>query len=265
MIKLFRKIRKNLLVESKTGDYFKYAIGEIILVVIGILIALQINNWNNQRLLRNKEEKLLEQVKIEVNSLLGDIKVDIKILELGVNSHLRILETITNDAAYDNKMCFDFHWLIKDEYVYPIRAAYDALKEEGLDLVQNDSIKELLQGTYEYVLPRISKETAFYPDLEVFYQNYYHKNFKPNTDTTLVFKQDFEDFKLQYPYTSEINGKEIKELIGYVPINFEDLKQDTEFQVLLRQSWQYRTFKLSRYTNAKYIIEDLITAIENEF
>lgn len=49
MIKFFRKIRKNFLSEGKTGKYFKYAIGEIILVVIGILIALQINNWNENR------------------------------------------------------------------------------------------------------------------------------------------------------------------------------------------------------------------------
>ena len=46
MIKFFRKIRQNLLSEGKTAKYLKYAIGEIILVVIGILIALQINNWN---------------------------------------------------------------------------------------------------------------------------------------------------------------------------------------------------------------------------
>ena len=49
MIKFFRKIRQNLLIENKTGKYFKYAVGEIILVVIGILIALQINNWNENR------------------------------------------------------------------------------------------------------------------------------------------------------------------------------------------------------------------------
>ncbi|MBF8151579.1 hypothetical protein ITJ86_16885 [Winogradskyella sp. F6397] len=49
MIKFFRKIRQNLLMENKTEKYFKYAIGEIVLVVIGILIALQINNWNENR------------------------------------------------------------------------------------------------------------------------------------------------------------------------------------------------------------------------
>lgn len=46
MIKFFKKIRQNLLNKGKTNKYFKYAIGEIVLVVIGILIALQINNWN---------------------------------------------------------------------------------------------------------------------------------------------------------------------------------------------------------------------------
>ena len=49
MIKFFRKIRQNLLSEGKTVKYFKYAIGEIVLVVIGILIALQINNSNENR------------------------------------------------------------------------------------------------------------------------------------------------------------------------------------------------------------------------
>ena len=47
MIQFFRRIRQNLLSEGKTGKYLTYALGEIILVVIGILIALQINTWND--------------------------------------------------------------------------------------------------------------------------------------------------------------------------------------------------------------------------
>ncbi|WP_282136012.1 DUF6090 family protein [Seonamhaeicola maritimus] len=62
MIKFFRKIRQNLLSDGKTGKYFKYAIGEIVLVVIGILIALQINNWKNYNLDRISERDYLNRI-----------------------------------------------------------------------------------------------------------------------------------------------------------------------------------------------------------
>jgi hypothetical protein len=68
MIKLFRNIRKNLLNEGKTTKYFKYAIGEIILVVIGILIALWINNWNNNRLANYQTADLLKSIKEDLVS-----------------------------------------------------------------------------------------------------------------------------------------------------------------------------------------------------
>ena len=74
MIKFFRKIRQNLLSEGKTGKYFKYAIGEIILVVIGILIALQINNLNENR--KNKEQEI-----VLLKGLSSDLELDIKQLE----------------------------------------------------------------------------------------------------------------------------------------------------------------------------------------
>ncbi len=67
MIKFFRKVRYNLMEQNKTGKYFKYAIGEIVLVVIGILIALQINTWNNAEIDSQKEKEYL-------NNILEDIK-----------------------------------------------------------------------------------------------------------------------------------------------------------------------------------------------
>ena len=58
--KIFRKIRYDLMEINKTGKYFKYAIGEIILVVIGILLALQINNWN-EKTKQDKEALLIKE------------------------------------------------------------------------------------------------------------------------------------------------------------------------------------------------------------
>ncbi len=67
MIKLFRNIRQNLINEGKTTKYLKYAIGEIILVVIGILIALQINNWNENNKLENKKQDYYLQLLDDLN------------------------------------------------------------------------------------------------------------------------------------------------------------------------------------------------------
>ena len=82
MIKFFRQIRQNLIMENKTGKpaampstgkpavrYLKYAIGEIVLVVIGILIALQINNWNEGR-------KQSLSTKISIRSIISDLQKD---------------------------------------------------------------------------------------------------------------------------------------------------------------------------------------------
>ena len=66
MISYFRRIRRTLMEEKRTGKYLKYAVGEIFLVVIGILIALQINNWNNQRLDRVEEKKIYQNIKQQV-------------------------------------------------------------------------------------------------------------------------------------------------------------------------------------------------------
>ena len=62
MIPFFRKIRKKMADDNKPLKYMRYAIGEIILVVVGILIALQINNWNEN----NKEQ---QKVRVHLNSL----------------------------------------------------------------------------------------------------------------------------------------------------------------------------------------------------
>ncbi|WP_199287194.1 DUF6090 family protein [Robertkochia marina] len=92
MIKFFRKIRQNLLAEGKTGKYLKYAVGEIVLVVIGILIALQINNWNENRKEFRKSKVLLEEFKrdlardtVESNYVTGKLARRINIESWALN------------------------------------------------------------------------------------------------------------------------------------------------------------------------------------
>tara|TARA_R110001632_G_scaffold232735_1_gene374409 strand:- start:1565 stop:2317 length:753 start_codon:yes stop_codon:yes gene_type:complete len=96
MIKFFRKIRQQLLMENKNSRYFKYAIGEIILVVIGILIALQVSNWNQQRLetknLYSYYKKIVEELEQEVLITNWQIK-NIDSLRIMQKRVLEILKT----------------------------------------------------------------------------------------------------------------------------------------------------------------------------
>ena len=102
MIKFFRHIRKNLLNEGKTSKYFKYAIGEIILVVIGILIALQINNWNElrkyDRLKDNYLERLISDIKkdtININYVVSEIEKN----QICISQIIKSLNSESDDAV----------------------------------------------------------------------------------------------------------------------------------------------------------------------
>ncbi|NKI30949.1 DUF6090 family protein [Croceivirga thetidis] len=74
MIKLFRKIRQKLLSENKFSKYLLYAVGEIVLVVIGILIALQINNWNEGKKEAESQQKLFANLKIDFENRLSELE-----------------------------------------------------------------------------------------------------------------------------------------------------------------------------------------------
>ena len=97
MIKFFRKIRQNLLMENKTGKYFKYALGEIILVVIGILIALQVNNWNEGEKLRKTQNAYLKQLATDVDSMNFQYKGIVRFNEMNL--------TIARNAFTALKAC----------------------------------------------------------------------------------------------------------------------------------------------------------------
>ena len=101
MIKFFRKIRQNLLFEGKTGKYLKYAIGEIVLVIIGILIALSINNWNTNRILKSEEQNLLKDLRAEVKSNIESLAIAIDEHEKSYNAAQEFKSLFQDREAFD--------------------------------------------------------------------------------------------------------------------------------------------------------------------
>ena len=133
--------------KNKTGKYFKYAIGEIILVVIGILIALQINNWNEER----KRESLKD---IYIESLISELKTNIEFLTIGIKSAENDLKESKSFSSRLSSPKATLDTLIKiARYEFnPItgdlndlnRNTYDALVSTGnIDLLNSELTKKL--------------------------------------------------------------------------------------------------------------------------
>jgi hypothetical protein len=146
MIKFFRKIRYDLMGKNKTGKYFKYAIGEIVLVVIGILIALNINTWNNNRIERIKERNLLDN--LHEDFLLNKALLDsVKVVHL---NHLKIYNKIKSYFPVENYITFnDTISKYENNITYltfdPNSGTVNSVLNSGnLNIIQNDTLQRYL-------------------------------------------------------------------------------------------------------------------------
>lgn len=99
MIKFFRKIRQNLLSEGKIGQYLKYAIGEIVLVVIGILIALSINNWNENRKLKQLKKEYLYSLKRDLTANLTLLNEALLYAENDIKTNTALANRLSSSKA----------------------------------------------------------------------------------------------------------------------------------------------------------------------
>lgn len=86
MIKFFRNIRQKLLSEGKTEKYLKYALGEIVLVVVGILIALSLNNWNQNVTYKNELKQTVKEIRSDLNKDILFLREEIKFSEAFINN-----------------------------------------------------------------------------------------------------------------------------------------------------------------------------------
>ena len=146
MIPFFRKIRFNLMEKNKTVKYLKYAIGEIILVVIGILIALSINNWNEQR--KNQDD-----VHLSLFQILNDLKQEELLLQEHNLLSKKTIDYLTNISKSNyNAVHLDSLLIYLDNYFSFLKNnnAYSGLKETGkFSNINNPLLKANIASYYE--------------------------------------------------------------------------------------------------------------------
>ena len=164
MIKIFRKIRQKFLDKNNIGKYIFYAIGEILLVVIGILIALQVNNWNQKKIETKKEAFHLENILANLQDDLDNQiipcmqKTERQIDGFNLlNTGLYENDNISNDSI--RKLFFQFlaQWDLVLNTV-----AFENLKSTGMDVISNDSIKIALLTLYGHNYEHVKNLQEYY-------------------------------------------------------------------------------------------------------
>ena len=150
MIRFFRKIRQKMQTENKFSKYLLYAIGEIILLVFGILIALQINDANTQRVNEQLEINYLSAIRNNINEDIHDLEQRIIKDSLHLNSYTQLIKAFTSDSIKSNEseLKFIIHNSAIINYFNPQNTVFDEMKFSGkLNLIQLDSLR---YGILEY-------------------------------------------------------------------------------------------------------------------
>ena len=184
MINFFRKIRQKMLTENKFSRYLLYAIGEIVLVVIGILIALQINNWNQNKI----DNKALKGY---LTSISNNIKEDIEKIESikqkRANAMTRVPYLIgrIGNLDYLEKAHIKFssetmNTLSKIEYLITDESGFESMKNSVyLSKLQGKDLENLIYKYYNLVQETAKKENDYNEDLKTSLNNFHedlHEN-----------------------------------------------------------------------------------------
>ncbi|MCO5726079.1 DUF6090 family protein [Robiginitalea marina] len=145
MFRFFRKLRQNLLAQNRVTRYLLYAVGEIVLVVIGILIALQVDTWNQWRKEREMEQMVLKQLRDDYRANLVQLDQKIRMREAIIEASLDILRAMDHpEGASRDSLISNMAILLIDPTFDPIENDFSS--NGDLRLITNQKLKRLLSN-----------------------------------------------------------------------------------------------------------------------
>ncbi len=226
-----------MLTENKFSKYLIYAIGEIVLVVIGILIALQINNWNEVRKFKNLEIVTLIEIQKGLNQALKENERAEKANMKTIESYKILLEHFDKKIPYSESLNTKFRLLLgwqEPDFSY---SGFEIFKSRGPDLISNDSIKIKLLEIYEEKIQFLVND---HNKTEWDYNN---------TVMTPFYTDNFE------------SGTE-----GFtaIPNDYMKLMNDQQFKNKLTYLMAIRSYGVAYSKKLSILIKDLINDISKE-
>jgi len=233
--------------QNKTSKYFKYAIGEIVLVVVGILIALSINNWNEYKKERRQEQKvlteLLSSLKNNYNRMVSD---SLNRSSWNKSSDIVIYFCETG-LEYSDTLNIHFQHARKPGTNLSLSfAGYEGLKNVGYDIITSDSIRKSIVELFELTHKSLLEEMEYF------------ESFQPDRQSHIdrLFSYDDDKFSLENPFDVPI-----------IPNNLNKLREDPIYLPLIKSvKVQRNIISVLLYNNlkeTKKVLEMLEQKLEN--
>ena len=244
MLRFFRQLRLKLLTEKNIHRYLIYALGEIILVVLGILIAIQIDGMNEARKLREYEVDILREINIGLKNTRAEVLKAIEEDQRWRACNFKILEYLDQKKPYDPSLdqCFGcYYW---SSTVQLTTSAYDELKVRGLELISNPELRRELTDMFDNRFDVLKSEVEVW-DSELL--------------NSTIYPLHTRLFRKYYPESWQVFEDEFAR-----PIDYEGLYTNEHYKNLLAEIISLRNYSIVINQALEQDLEHLIKSIDKE-
>ncbi len=243
MLRIFRQLRQRLLTDNKFSKYLLYAIGEILLVVIGILIALQVNNWNETQKSRRELTNIIRNIAADIKEDVRHIKFQMEFL----NKENRRIKSFLNHQDYSGFTSDSLEQALETFYTQVTWRTNNFDRLVSSDITEYGKYVEVMKGIKEYYelgIPRIKDFEAVL------------KNAVLESDQFWRFEQNFYEFDYQeglHSIQSNEEGRLILNTLLKSPIP----------RNILKINYRQNKNLVSRYNRFTNGLNELVKEIED--
>lgn len=244
MLRFLRQVRQRLLTENRVSKYLLYALGEIVLIVLGILIALFLNNINADKQARKTEIELLKELQSNLSSNIQILERTLKTEYEYLHYNEMILEYLDHRKPYDEGLDPAFGVYFWTVTTNPVMGGYEFLKSKGIDLISSDSLRKKISFIFDNEFSILKNENEVWSN-----------NLQQNISYPYHVKH-FRRYDLAEADTSQIERAR--------PFDYNALLEDEEFKSINAEIISNRKWNINSLENLIREIKGLIAQIEAE-
>ncbi|MGB5172348.1 MAG: DUF6090 family protein [Eudoraea sp.] len=199
MINFFRRMRQQLLAQNKVSKYLLYALGEILLVVVGILIALQVNNWNEDYKESLAIKNVLSEIKEDLIQDKAELERNLELRTEDFEAQKRIINLLETNRSFNVNIRSDLGRIHLARNVFFASKGYELLKELNLGTLKDKELRILLTQYYERDIALVNREFA---DDKLEFENFWLPYVRIHFE-----EYEFGDYAVPHDYSQILNDQ----------------------------------------------------------